>query len=121
MSLAYTELSNRVGSYRSDDPEQLWDVEEPFLVVQGTADTANQNVGFVMFGVGEEAVKRWLGCLIMAVMPDIGVDETLSYLRDAYTFHCESLDFALPEPAPRRETAGLALSPKERPDLVISG
>lgn len=104
----------------SSDPEQWWDAEEPSVVFQGTVDTPSRGAGFSMEGVGEEAVRRWFGCLVMAAMPDAGVDEALSYLRDAYVFHCESLDYALPEPHPRDETPGMVLSPEERPGLVIS-
>jgi hypothetical protein len=50
---------------------------------------------FWMRGVGEDVLKRALGCMILVCLPQRGLDEALWWLKDAWHFYS-----SLPESEP---------------------
>ena len=73
-----------------------------------------------MEGRGESAVKRLIGCWIVVSMPEEGLDEALTSLKDIFEFSYEDTRLALPEAATRRSLTGRATISSRRPDLVVS-
>ncbi len=70
-------------------------------------------------GNGEYALERFLGCLLLGIMPDEGLEEALFSLHDMLRFYrneCEPHHEVL-EPNPIDGTIG---SKKKRPDLVLT-
>ena len=87
---------------------------------QGTVNSPTQYLDFVMAGRGESDVKRWMGCMFMACMPDGGLDDALTSLKDVLEFALEDMQVALPAAPEAPRVSGKATSPSERPELVIA-
>lgn len=87
-------------------------------VFYGTANSAGPEVSFWGRGVGEDALKRWLGCVILSLMPEEGLEEALLSLKDILEFR----SYTKPHTKPRisHHTTGKVVSKSQRPDLVVS-
>lgn len=88
--------------------------------MQGTVNSPGQEFRFWAESLGENAVKRAMGCVIMFAMPEEGVEEAISTLRDIYQFSTEATALALPAPTRRQRLPGKVVAKSERPALVIS-
>lgn len=71
-------------------------------------------------GWGDKAVKRLIGCAIIINMPEEGLEEAVSALRDMYEFNKQATALALPPPTRRQPVSGGVVVKSERPELVIS-
>lgn len=69
---------------------------------------------------GEEARKRFLGCMIFSLMPPQGIDEALTTLVEILEYHIENAQYSLPEPEITHRGTGKITGISSRPDLVIS-
>ena len=81
---------------------------EPELIFQATVDYPDEEV----------ALRRFLSHVILAMVPDNGVDEALFSLRDIVEFYYEPRQPLLPQ-VTTSYTARVGRA-TERPDLVIS-
>ena len=68
---------------------------------------------------GEEAVKRFLGCAIIATMPSEALEEALSSLRDILVFSLEDRLLPLQLQSRQKRLTGTAIGASERPVLMI--
>ena len=90
-----------------------------YTVFEGTVDSAGVEASFRMLTGGDESAKRLLGCVFIAAMPAMGLDEVIVNLKDAYGFYSEPLEAAL-LPVGLERGAATLLPPAERPELFIS-
>ena len=96
------------------------DFDDAYITFGGTVDSSGRALQFSTEGTGEAALKRFLGCWAIQVMPEEGIDEVLTLLKDVLEFHRQAIFFGLPEPQPVRRVTGRAISISERPDIVLS-
>lgn len=69
---------------------------------------------------GESALERFLGCVMIGMMPDQGLEEALYSLRDMLEFYSQE-PLHLPSARPKTETLNAIVEDrKKRPDLVIT-
>lgn len=78
-----------------------------------------EGTAFWIEGSGDDAVKRWLGCLLVAFMPEAGLNEALVLLKDAREFYSAEVFPSLPGPTVRGEMSGTFLPKAERPPLAL--
>lgn len=83
-------------------------------------NSPGQELQFLAEMLGENAVKRLMGCVIMVTMPEEGVEEALSTLRDIYEFTVQASSLALPPPVRQQRVTGIVVAKSQRPELVIS-
>ena len=57
---------------------------------------------------------------MVIAMPEAGVEEALTTLKEVYEFRSQERFIALPTAEARRRMVGKALRGSERPELVIS-
>ena len=84
------------------------DFSEPMIVFQATVDSIDAEV----------MLKRLLSHAILTMVPDDGMDEVMSSLRDIVEFYYEPRQPLLPQA--RRSYAARVGRVTERPDLLIS-
>ncbi len=70
--------------------------------------------------IGHNAVKRLLGCYMLGVMPDEGINEALSTLKDMFQYYSHPAYPALATPVTAHRITGKVLSVSKRPDLIIA-
>lgn len=100
--------------------EEAGPPEQPFAFLAAMVTSAGPEI-FLWTEEGEErAVKELLGYAMIFYMPEEGIDEALTSLRDIFEFSCESRRGALPPPAVSRRHMGRIVGTSHRPDLVIS-
>lgn len=87
---------------------------------QGTVNTAGQGLSFKFEGEGGEALLRLLGCVIVTMMPEEGLEEALTSLKDIFEFHVESAHYESLPTVTSRRGIGNVVNTSMRPDLVIS-
>ena len=97
--------------------EPSWGVHATF---QGTVNSTREEITFLAEAAGENAIKRIFSCVIISAMPETGVDEALTTLKDIYEFNSENTRAALPRHTMHSSIAGRVTSTSERPQLVIS-
>lgn len=69
---------------------------------------------------GETALPRFLGCVMVGMMPDQGLEEALYSLRDMLAFYVQQ-PVRLHAALPKAETINATIvDRKKRPDLVIT-
>ena len=86
---------------------------------QGTVDSAGGLFTFRVEGADRTVYKRMLGCLLMIMMPESGLDEATLGLRDALDFHVPARPIL--RGASRGKLGhGVVASKSERPDLVLA-
>ncbi len=95
-------------------PEQ---VEQGEAFFYGTVNSAGQEISFWIEGGGGDALKRLIGCAILGIMPEEGIDEALTSLKDILDFRTSYR--MLPGAVESRQTTGRIVSTSQRPDLVI--
>lgn len=76
-------------------------------------------ISFEGDGSGREAVLRVLGRLLIAYMPDEGLEEALEDLSRICRFHFENLDLTPDDQGEGPTVRGLLGEPEERPQLVV--
>lgn len=69
---------------------------------------------------GETAFVRFLGCLMIGLMPDEGLDEALSSLRDMLEFYGQKPAGIHHTPQIPQTINARIIEQKKRPDLVIT-
>jgi hypothetical protein len=87
---------------------------------QGTVNTADCGLSFTFGGEGADALLRLIGCVIITLMPEEGLEETLTSLKEIFEFHVESAHYKPLLPVTSRRGIGNIVSTSGRPDLVIS-
>lgn len=68
----------------------------------------------------ETAVHRFIGCLLVTLMPAEGLEETLESLKEICEFHTEAIPAPIFTPMAEHPRGKMrALPPQKAPDLVI--
>lgn len=67
----------------------------------------------------EETLKRLAGFVLVAGMPENGLEEALYSLKEIYEFSKENVRYQIPEPTVVRTGIGTVATVSEAPDLVI--
>lgn len=98
--------------------EHLGGSSATYAIFRGVADP-DQGTSFLMEAGGEHSVKRLLGCVLLAIMPDEGLNEVLVSLREAFDYYVVETHSALPPPVSGELRAGSLLPATERADLVV--
>lgn len=101
-------------SQESLSPRPDWDT-----VIHATHHDTVDSLIFSIEEDDEDALKR-IGCYMIMAMPQEGLDEALSLLKDILKFHQESYLYSLPEPPVAYRRKAGAVKKSTRPDLVIS-
>jgi hypothetical protein len=105
--------------HQNPSHEELF-VERPILAaVYGTVNSAGENFWLAIKGDGETALKRIIGCAIIAHLPDEAMDEALTSLKDMYDFWAVPRQRMLSQPTVGQPIKGKVLDSVHRPDLVI--
>jgi len=101
----------------SDDP----DIQAgSYTYVFGAAESETAyEVTIALEMSGETAAERFLGCFMIGMMPDQGLEEALYSLRDMLKFYNEESLGHVARLKPER-ISGTVIGRKKRPDLVIS-
>ena len=73
----FTTLLNLRRSSEVEEPS--WGVHATF---QGTVNSTREEITFLAEAAGENAIKRIFSCVIISAMPETGVDEALTTLKD---------------------------------------
>ena len=89
-------------------------------VIYTTVTSPGQEVSLWTERVGNDAVKRVIGCAMIFAMPEEGINEALASLRDILEFSYEATHGMLPPPVAVRRSMGRIVGTTRRPDLVIS-
>ncbi len=85
-----------------------------------TVSSPNQRRSWLMEGNDDIALRKVIGCLMILMMPEEGLNETLISLKDMLEFYMEVPELSLPPEHPTHRVVGNVVSPMRRPDLVIS-
>lgn len=97
-----------------------WPAEESQAVFQATVNSPDEEFTLWIEGDGEDDLKRWMGCVLVATMPPHGLDETLRMLSDVYEFAIEDSALSLPSPRQHASLAGRVGKGSKRPELRVS-
>jgi hypothetical protein len=90
-----------------------------YIHVYGATETTYE-VTFTLEMYGETALERFLGCVMIGMMPDQGLEEALYSLRDMLEFYRQK-PVHLYGAQPKSETINATVVEwKKRPDLVIT-
>jgi len=74
----------------------------------------------VAAGDDETVLARFVGCVIIGMMPHRGLPETLSSLKDMWEFYSEELPkLQVFHPLPRKMNA-IIVGQRKRADMVVS-
>jgi hypothetical protein len=73
------------------EPRILISNEFESPIFHGTVNSPEQEFVFWFEGEGRTAIKRLLGCAIMARLPEKGINEAVKSLKDIYDFYCEDI------------------------------
>ena len=102
----------------------LWNEDpfDPFFPIQArfnaTVSSPGEQISFWLDANDETALRRFIGCWILTVLPDEALTETLASLRDILEFYVNVPEKTLPET--RREiTEGHVVGAKKRGDLIL--
>ena len=104
--------------YPSNEKGSLGALEH--AVFYGTVNSAGHQLSLEMKGDGQYALKRWLGCVILAMIPEDALNEALESLKDIMEFYAYTPHHTLPSLGITRYTTGRIVSKSQRSDLVIS-
>ena len=94
--------------------------EEPFAVFHATVNFADEEISIWAGRGGDDVIKRLFGCAVLFAMPEEGVNEALTSLKDIAVFHYETARGMLPPPPITHRHTGRIVGRSERPDLFIS-
>jgi hypothetical protein len=78
------------------------------------------DVSFEMTGAGQDVLKRWFGCLMLAMMPGDALNEALESLEDLIEFHTSTARPIFPPPTLGQRIEGHVVRAFHRPDLMIA-
>lgn len=88
-------------------------------MVRTSETTDTHEISLYSEGSWEDVLKRVIGFVFVAGMPEQGLRETLVALKEIYEFNLENLLYQLPEPEITRTGVGTVVSKSESPDLTI--
>lgn len=89
------------------------------FLLHATETSTSHEISLLSEGTREDLVRRVIGFLFVAGMPEKGLQETLNSLKEIYEFNSENLHFQLPEPEVVRTGTGVIASKSEAPDLDL--
>ena len=90
------------------------------FVARATVDTSYQEVSFSAEGRREDILKRLIGWALVFRMPEDGLAETLSSLKDIFEFYMERTRYQLPEPPVVRTGNATVVGVSRYPDAVVA-
>lgn len=93
--------------------------EPPYAFFHATVNSAGQEIAFWFEGREEDILKRLIGCAMIAIMPEEGVEEALLSLRDIWDFRTQTSYQMLPGPLQTQRSTGRVVRTSQRPELVI--
>ena len=91
----------------------------PRAVFHTTVSSAGEELSFWIERVGDDAVKRHLGCAVMFAMPEGGVDEAFRALVDILAYNTERLQLMAAPDMISQRTRGKVVRSSTRPELEI--
>lgn len=83
-----------------------------------TVNSPGEQISFWLDADDETALKKFVGCLIISAMPEEGLNEALTSLKDVWDFHIYTPPKALPDRS-RQVAAGRVVRTRKRPDLFL--
>ncbi|GAI78164.1 unnamed protein product, partial [marine sediment metagenome] len=86
--------------------------------VEGTIGSLQQELTFHFSGDSETSILRWLGCVLVCQIPEIGIVDTIKKLRSYYEFYSDITDYQVAE-SESTKSIGVISSASESPNLVI--
>ena len=104
--------------------EELLDLHKQLLIdlpgfsFKATANSPLEEISLKLEEGGETGLKRVLGCILISVMPEKGLEETLVTLKDIFQFYIEKLG-APPALTPPSHVMGIVGNAQKRPGLTI--
>ncbi|MDP2673714.1 MAG: hypothetical protein Q8Q00_02270 [Dehalococcoidia bacterium] len=100
--------------------ESAYPISGSFAVLHGTVNSLGQQVSMWAERGGDDVAKRAIGCWMLFIMPEEGVDEALTSLKEMVEYHYETSRGILSPPAKTLTQRGRIVGTAERPDLIIS-
>jgi hypothetical protein len=89
-------------------------------VFYGTVNSAGHQLSFEMKGEGQDVLKRWLGCIMLAMIHEDALNEALESLKDIIEFHTYTARQILPPPTLGQSIEGKVVRALHRPDIIIA-
>jgi hypothetical protein len=98
------------------------EIDEPFSAHFHVTVNSHSEQLILSIGSGREKtdLRRILGCIILARLPEAALDDGLRCLRDVWDSHIYTAMHTLPPPRPERVGAGQLVQKEKKPDLVIN-
>jgi hypothetical protein len=110
---ASSKLSTR-SPFNSDIADRRTELRATF---EGSVTSVGKSFAFRSDGGGEDALKRTLGCIIIAALPSEGLEEAWESLTHLWHFHTYRPPLAI---VPPRRALGRVTSQATRPPLDVS-
>ena len=88
--------------------------------VHSTVNSPSQEIQFLAEGYWRDIFKRLVGLTLVALMPEEGLDEVLTSLKDIYEFNVDNVRYRRLELPIMTMGVGTVSSLSESPDLIIS-
>lgn len=82
-------------------------------------ETTNE-VTFAMEMYGETALERFIGCIMLGIMPNQGVEEALNSLWEMFNYYSEEPLYSERSQVKPQTVSGTIVDKKKRPDLIIT-
>src|SRR4030042_6529418 len=89
-------------------------------VCRATVNYAGEEMSFWVEGGVEEIVKRAIGCAMIIRMPNEGVEEAVSCVKDVLAFYSEMYPLMLPQAPITERRSGRLTRMSQLPDQLIS-
>ena len=86
--------------------------------VEGTISSLERELTFHFSGDAETSIMRWLGCVLVCQIPEIGIEDTIKKLHSYYKFYSDITDYQITE-SESTKSIGVISSESESPNLVI--
>lgn len=100
----------------------LPDNDDSYALIDDSIELETTNkVTFDMEMHGETALERFLGCIMLGIMPSQGLEEALSSLWEMLNFYGEESPFCRKHISVKLQTInGTIVEKKKRPDIIIT-
>ncbi len=101
----------------------MCDLQEPDYgndVVVHAAPETTYDVRITVEGYGASVVDRFVGCVMIGLMPERGLAEALDSLRDMLQFYSQEPTLKLPAPHKHNVVDATVVERRERPGITIA-
>ena len=116
----HQDLERRLDLPTSTSP--IEPTEQLTFSIQGTVSSPIRGITFTAHGEEDQgtAFQRIVSCLLISLMPDDGIEESLSTLKDIFRFQLENIQYRLLEQPTIYKSSGKVVKMSEREELVIA-